>query len=206
MAHKTFNRNVAQDSFYSVGVWFLKLCTFKRTSTNMRRFKLRHFEVSRIIIQWMFLKVSYVSSKLQMSDCRMQNKFIMLRIFLRLALQERNLLSFLCQFGWQMHKIWQEAMDSLTARLALAQEHASKHFLQKILTGIFRTTQELTLPKCKRHLHKISREFSQNILLTRMQHTTLLMSHIINLCASFKKYLNYLLNVNKEPQTTLDLR
>ena len=141
-----------------------------------------------------------------MSDCRMQNKFIMLRIFLRLALQERNLLSFLCQFGWQMHKIWQEAMDSLTARLALAQEHASEHFLQKILTGIFRTTQELTLPKCKRHLHKISWEFSQNILLTRMQHTTLLMSQIINLCASSKEYLNHLLNVNKENHERLSTR
>ncbi len=79
-------------------------------------------------------------------------------------------------------------------------------FLAENLSGIFRTTQELTLPKCKRHLHKISREFSQNILLSRMQHTTLLMSQIINLCAFSTEYLNHLLNVNKENHERLSTR
>ena len=53
----------------------------------------------------------------------------------------------------------------------LVKEHASEHFLQKILTGIFCTTQELSLPKCKRHLHKISGEFNQNILLNATHNT-----------------------------------
>ena len=81
----------------------------------------------------------------------------------------------------------------------LVREHASQHFLQKIWAGIFCTTQELTLPKCKRHLHKISWEFNQNILLnaTNTQHSRCWMWQLI--CV-FCEYLNYLLNVNERPE------
>ncbi len=71
----------------------------------LRHFKMRHFPLKYLgLYQSVDVFKSFLS-KLVMSDCRMQNKFIMVRIFLRLALQERILLSFLCQFGWQMHKI-----------------------------------------------------------------------------------------------------